>query len=775
MKKLTYLFTLVLLSSFGFHLKGQITTCFEIESILVDACGTSSAEGLNEMVRFRTGASALNVTNMTVNWATTTNPWLGICQNTVSAQKVSAINQSIQSCGQAIEPPQGIIPPNSIVILVTSVNMDPLANSFAGLSETVYMIFQCGNTTTGHFANFGAGSRTLTISFSSPSSCADQVTYDRSQLINQAGNLGAGDGGTVNFNGAGVANYSNNGCNAPFNPVSGAWTLPNGGVICESAQAISLNALITGIQGGIWSGQGVTGEIFNPTGLSGVIPVTYSVVQGACSLAVTQNFNVLTTPSSTLSTPSAICQFESFNLNAILTGTPGGIFTANLGQVSGANFSAQIAGVYTITYSVGTSGCASTSSVNIEVGAVPNTPTLSQIPDTACIGQTVTVNVNALQQQATTNWYSNANLSGLLLSGNNTYSFPLLGNTTLYVVSTSNVNGCNSSVLSIPISSIDSPTPPIIAAEFTYCQGSALPNLTVSGTGNNSVIWFNDATLQSQVETGTTFTPLVAGIYYITQQTGQCASLAAQTNVVQLPLVQADISINGNLNLCNGESVQLVSSSAVGNSWSDGSTSQTITISETTQAILTVSGACNADSDTVQINAQTVDASFTAASSQLAAPATVNLTIAPTSGNCNWTVNGNALNPNNNSFLFDLPGDYLITQTCTGTNNCGDTQTQSITLLNNAVELTVPNSFTPNGDSFNDLFVVKLQGMIDAAITIYNRWGNKVYEQKGLSLNWNGSNANNQCADGVYFYIVTSTDVFGKEHEKNGSITLLRN
>lgn len=752
----------------------QISTCFEIESILVDACGASNTEGLNEMVRFRTGPNPLNITNMTVNWATTTNPWLGICQNTVSAQKVSAINQSIQSCGQVIEPPQGIIPPNSIVILVTSVNMDPLANSFAGLSETVYMIFQCGNTTTGHFANFGAGSRTLTISFSSPANCSDQVTYDRSQLVNQAGNPGAGDGGTVNFTPAGVASYTNNGCNAPFVPISAAWTLTNGGVICENAQSVNLNALITGVQGGVWTGNGVTGSTFNPAGLSGITPVTYSVVQGACSLAVTQNFNVIATPTASLSTPSAICQFEIFNLNSILTGTPGGVFTANSGQLSGSNFSAQIAGIYTITYTVGTSGCSSTASVDINVGATPDAPLLLQNPEPVCVGQIVTAAVDASQLQATTNWYSNADLTGLVLSGNNTYSFPLNASSTIYVVSTSNNNGCNSSVLSIPLTVIDSPNAPQIAAEFTFCEGSAIPTLTVSGTGGNTVQWFNDANLQSQIATGVSFTPLVAGNYFVTQQAGLCASLASPTSVTEIPLVQADISINGNLNLCNGETVQLVSGSTSGNSWNIGGTSQIITVSETAEVILSVTGLCNVATDTVQVTAQTINASFSATPNQLAAPATVALDITASSGNCDWTVNGNPIVPQNNSLSFDLPGEYLIVHTCEGTNNCSDTQTQTITLLNNNIELTIPNSFTPNGDGFNDLFVVKMQGITEAQLTIFNRWGNKVHEQKGLSLNWDGIHANNQSPDGVYFYIVTAKDVFGKELQKNGYIYLAR-
>ena len=64
MKKV-YFFLFLLTCVIGLH--AQIpTTCFEIESILVDACGTP--EGDNEMMRLRIGPSPLNTASMTVTW-----------------------------------------------------------------------------------------------------------------------------------------------------------------------------------------------------------------------------------------------------------------------------------------------------------------------------------------------------------------------------------------------------------------------------------------------------------------------------------------------------------------------------------------------------------------------------------------------------------------------------------------------------------------------------------------------------------------------------------
>ena len=47
--------------------------CFQIQSILVDACA-GSQEGQNEMVTFQVGSTALSTANLSVNWPN--NSWL---------------------------------------------------------------------------------------------------------------------------------------------------------------------------------------------------------------------------------------------------------------------------------------------------------------------------------------------------------------------------------------------------------------------------------------------------------------------------------------------------------------------------------------------------------------------------------------------------------------------------------------------------------------------------------------------------------------------------
>lgn len=89
-------------------------------------------------------------------------------------------------------------------------------------------------------------------------------------------------------------------------------------------------------------------------------------------------------------------------------------------------------------------------------------------------------------------------------------------------------------------------------------------------------------------------------------------------------------------------------------------------------------------------------------------------------------------------------------------------------------EIWVPNTITPNGDGANDnLEISALQFYSDNEITIYNRWGNLVFEASGYQNNWNGTEmkSGRPLPDGTYYYVlkIASTDQTLK-----GYIQLLR-
>ena len=103
--------------------------------------------------------------------------------------------------------------------------------------------------------------------------------------------------------------------------ISGAWTTP--GTICESDGIINLNSLITGTAGGSWSGTGVTGNTFDPTGLSGTVSVTYSVGVNPCIDIVTQDIIVNASPFDPVvaATDTSVCAGESVTITASGSGS----------------------------------------------------------------------------------------------------------------------------------------------------------------------------------------------------------------------------------------------------------------------------------------------------------------------------------------------------------------------------------------------------------------------------------------------------------------------
>lgn len=68
-----------------------------------------------------------------------------------------------------------------------------------------------------------------------------------------------------------------------------------------------------------------------------------------------------------------------------------------------------------------------------------------------------------------------------------------------------------------------------------------------------------------------------------------------------------------------------------------------------------------------------------------------------------------------------------------------------------------PNVFTPNDDGVNDLFKLSVCSVLN--FSIYNRWGNLVYQTDDIALGWNGKTKQEKdCPSGVYYYLVTTKD-----------------
>ncbi|MBL0071107.1 MAG: gliding motility-associated C-terminal domain-containing protein [Bacteroidetes bacterium] len=76
----------------------------------------------------------------------------------------------------------------------------------------------------------------------------------------------------------------------------------------------------------------------------------------------------------------------------------------------------------------------------------------------------------------------------------------------------------------------------------------------------------------------------------------------------------------------------------------------------------------------------------------------------------------------------------------------------------------MPNIFTPNNDGVNDVFEVGAAGACSPErITIFNRWGNSIFETSGQNKFWDGKSNGNPVPSGVYFYVIQIERKFTKE------------
>jgi gliding motility-associated-like protein len=109
-------------------------------------------------------------------------------------------------------------------------------------------------------------------------------------------------------------------------------------------------------------------------------------------------------------------------------------------------------------------------------------------------------------------------------------------------------------------------------------------------------------------------------------------------------------------------------------------------------------------------------------------------------------------------------------------NTCIDTAFQIIE-VEMPSKILIPDVFTPNGDGSNDVFFLKTTSLTNIKASIYDRWGNEVYESDNNNGNivWDGKNLNGkECSAGIYFYVINATGKDEVDYAQKGNISLFR-
>jgi gliding motility-associated-like protein len=145
-----------------------------------------------------------------------------------------------------------------------------------------------------------------------------------------------------------------------------------------------------------------------------------------------------------------------------------------------------------------------------------------------------------------------------------------------------------------------------------------------------------------------------------------------------------------------------------------------------------------------------------------------------------WNMgNGEVFITNNVNYYYTEAGTYTISMTAVD-NVCNNTQTisEQFTFVGNVVSTSIiPNIFTPNGDGINDLLkILSVDDSEEYSMTIFNRWGNKVFETIDATVFWDGKDkSGSEVSDGVYFFEIIYKDICSeKEKIETGHVNLVR-
>ncbi len=117
--------------------------------------------------------------------------------------------------------------------------------------------------------------------------------------------------------------------------------------------------------------------------------------------------------------------------------------------------------------------------------------------------------------------------------------------------------------------------------------------------------------------------------------------------------------------------------------------------------------------------------------------------------------------------------EQTTTYTVTITDSLGCTKTDAVTITVTG-SLYLPNTFTPNGDGFNDGFGALGKDIRDFELLVFNRWGELIWRTEQLQGRWDGTYKGRESPIDTYVWKVKATELSGRLHEAIGHVNLVR-
>lgn len=300
------------------------------------------------------------------------------------------------------------------------------------------------------------------------------------------------------------------------------------------------------------------------------------------------------------------------------------------------------------------------------------------------------------------------------------------------------------------------PVVPVISTtskDTAICAGT---NITLTAPqGYNSYSWSTGAT--------TSFITVGSGAYEVTGA-GNCSFVYDTFHIATIPLPV--VALGNDTSICTGDSVTITAPQPDGSqySWNTGDSGPSATVSApgVYYLVVTMDGCSAADS--INISAAAVPAVDLGKDTVLCSGDALTLNV-NNSGHLLWSTGAT-----DEKITVTATGNYWVT----ASNKCGSAS-DTINVDVEMCDLWIPSAFTPNDDGKNDHIgaVGHFSLIKDFSFSIYNRWGQLVFQTSYVYEGWDGKFNGVKQDLGTFFYIA-SYSLEGKKHTLKGNIELIR-
>lgn len=477
---------------------------------------------------------------------------------------------------------------------------------------------------------------------------------------------------------------------------------------------------------------------------------------------ITVTVNELPEPVITLSGPSSFCEGDSITLTVTAGEAylwePNGETTQSITVYESGSYSVQIADANTC---VGMSD-----TVDVEVFEVEEVEIGTSGPIAFCDGGEV--ELSAIGGTSWT-WAPNGeSTQAITVTTSGEYSVEIL-----------DANGCSNASDTITVEVYELPTVSVSASSMEICEGDSAM-LTASTTNEVTFEWFENGSTVGGATDSTLYVLDESTYSVLVTDTNGCTA-TDDAPVIAVGPVPVAVITGGSI-ACPGETLVLVASGGESYLWSNGETSESISVLADSVGTYTVTVSnefCNQTSsasadvdvfDTPDALIQTNPSGFLE----------VEHLFDEVSGDSSivfwtWDFGDGILEEGQavNNYYSD-EGFFTVVVTTENENGClgSDTAVVEITQV-----IDIPNVFTPNDDGYNDHLFIGNFGVDNYEMTIYNRWGIVMHHDDTGEIFWDGKTPAGVDAEaGSYFYIL---DVINPDHsegsfKKTGYITLIR-